>query len=279
MNRRIFVKLVYSYLASTAICHRCFASESGWPQKGVTGKSNKGEYVDPSLIGDASWPSPTISKTNDFLNKKVGCALKGAESSEFRDQIKIVNSSGNSDVDRMMRFETNVMRDFIGVNPKFAFFDDGSSPNAFATPEKLLGGGDGTVIFGKNLLWDQVNKRGKNIAQWSTAIVGIMAHEWAHIKQFKMGINVDGKQQELHSDFVAGWLLAIKASGGRSFNIKALANSLYEIGDENFNSPNHHGTPNERVNAMWAGWNQVFRYNVINGHYAFMNGLKYVGLV
>ena len=37
-------------------------------------------------------------------------------------------------------------------------------------------------------------------------------------------------------------------------DIKAFARSLYGRGDLNFNSPDHHGTPEERVEAMAAGY-------------------------
>jgi hypothetical protein len=84
------------------------------------------------------------------------------------------------------------------------------------------------------------------------AVAGIMAHEFAHILQFDKESELSGKARELHADFMAGYYLG-KKSYFAPTNVRAFAVSLFEKGDYAFRSPSHHGTPQERVNAMVAG--------------------------
>jgi len=138
----------------------------------------------------------------------------------------------------------------FGVNPNLVMFDDGQSPNAFASPQITLYGFTGTVYFGIGLVRNQLWSMDKGEA----AVAGIMAHEFSHILQMKMGSTLTGKYRELHADFMAGYYLHAKSYVARA-DIKPFAQSLFETGDYNFRSPVHHGTPEERVSAMLAGYN------------------------
>ncbi len=87
------------------------------------------------------------------------------------------------------------------------------------------------------------------------ALAGIMAHEHAHILQFSNGIRGPGQSLELHADFMAGWYMGFKVLAGTpSIDIRVLATSLFNKGDYDFNSPQHHWTPQQRVQVMAEGF-------------------------
>jgi predicted metalloprotease len=58
---------------------------------------------------------------------------------------------------------------------------------------------------------------------------------------------------ELHADFMAGFYFGVRAAS-KDLDVKPFAKSLFSKGDWAFNEPNHHGTPQEREDAMYAGF-------------------------
>jgi hypothetical protein len=123
-------------------------------------------------------------------------------------------------------------------------------PNAYATPEIANPlGPDGTILFGQNMLSQQLGKD-----PTGASVVAIMAHEFGHLAQFKQGFREPGKRPELHADFMAGWYLSVR---GRYtwVNLMPTLKLFFELGDYQFNSPSHHGTPQERLAAAQAGFN------------------------
>ena len=90
------------------------------------------------------------------------------------------------------------------------------------------------------------------------APIMIMMHEWTHIKEFHTGARGRIKSMELLSDAMAGWYLQGKAHWRATrnlprFNWYRAMKSIYEKGDYDFNNPNHHGTPRERLSALRMG--------------------------
>lgn len=175
-------------------------------------------------------------------------------------------STGDLNLDRKFNVEGNLIYHVFGVNPNMVVFDDGNSPNAFASPQITLAGFTGTVYFGLGLLRKQLWSMDKGEA----AVAGIMAHEFSHIVQMQMGSHLSGKYRELHADFMAGYYLRSKSYVTQT-EIEPFAESLFETGDYNFRSPAHHGTPEERVSAMKAGFNTTSALTQ-----AFQSGERFV---
>ena len=158
--------------------------------------------------------------------------------------------SGFNWLDTLIQNERVLLDSVFGVSPSFACFDDGGAPNALATTANLQGGRFGTVLFGRGLLGEEMSDD-----LTGSAALGILAHEWSHIRQFASELRGSSRSKELHADFGAGWYLGWKAAAGMPVNGWAFWQSLYEKGDYAFNSPGHHGTPRERVAAMQMGYN------------------------
>jgi hypothetical protein len=87
-------------------------------------------------------------------------------------------------------------------------------------------------------------------------ILVITAHEFGHILQYKSGMGFDGLwQMEPRADFLAGWAInrawLSDLFSGREESFNNAVQSIFSIGD--FNSPDHHGTPELRAAMVGAG--------------------------
>ncbi|HUI28953.1 MAG TPA: hypothetical protein VLX91_01960 [Candidatus Acidoferrales bacterium] len=180
----------------------------------------------------------------------------------------LYKTTGVPDLDVRINQEGTLIYNVFGVDPNMFLFDDQGSPNAFAAPQVItLVGYTGTVYFGLGLIRDQL----WNMNEGGVAVAGIMAHEFAHILQFKNGCQLMGEARELDADFMAGYYL-----GRKNYiiptNIVGFANSLFSMGEYFFWSPAHHGTPTERVNAMVTG----FRHSSQPLAEAYSYGITYI---
>lgn len=187
----------------------------------------------------------------------------------------LVSSCGIPWLDQMMPLEAQYLDKYFGVSAWFTFLLDAEGPNAFATPNALKNGTQGTVLFGIQLLRQELAA-----SPFGTiALAAIMAHEWGHILQFANGIQVPGKRMELSGDFMAGWWCGMKVlAGTAAVDMFTVADSLYGKGDYAFNSPQHHGTPKERVQAMQGGYRAATREGVTGSRRAFAMSRSAVGL-
>lgn len=180
--------------------------------------------------------------------------------------VKILKSSGNKNLDRSLNLELRHIAKSFSVFPSFGFYNDKNEENAYAMSETRIKGTRGTVIFGKNLLFHELKAH-----KWGgLAVAGIIAHEFAHIYQFQhpnLYNNLTknqktGKLVELHADYLAGYYLGLKRlRTPKGIDIKSFANSLYIKGDNYFNSPDHHGTPKERMKTMIEGYKKGLENN------------------
>jgi hypothetical protein len=167
------------------------------------------------------------------------------------------------------------------VTHRTFWFDDDSSPNAYATNEVITFDDlraakqapeqqdrdrlarerelfDGTVVLGRTL----AVKLLKADHDQPHSFISVVAHESAHIRQFKSKtIFSRTKYAELHADYLAGWIvyriIKDKKLGGESikeFDEASAFAAMYRIGDEELTSADHHGTKGERLHAFLAGF-------------------------
>jgi hypothetical protein len=148
----------------------------------------------------------------------------------------------------------------FGVTPDLYALNDSSSANAYADCDGHR------VMFGLRLLSEELG----NPANGPLAVAGIMAHEFGHIFQCDKSSPLREKNRELQADFLAGWYLH-NAKAAYGLDISGFARSVWSKGDYQFTSPLHHGTPDERVRAMAAG----FRTDTTDADEAYDASLKY----
>lgn len=216
-----------------------------------------------------------------------GCSLYGAaEVSSAMGNPVLGRTTGIPALDNGLNREISFLRNYYGVNPDVFTYQDGSSPNAFATPERLGNHSfpDGTVALGMTLIKSLFDKfRGTSqISMGDHALVGVLAHEFGHIAYFKSGgqrlQNV--KPSELHADYLAGWYTGIRAVQlPGQVNLQETAKEMFDIGDTDFTNPNHHGTSQERLSAYVAGVNLSVNSGAkVSFVQAFQQASRFVGL-
>lgn len=212
-----------------------------------------------------------------IFDGKYGCYIseRASREAESDSSVVVLPTSGYQNLDVLIPQEAKIASNAFGVAPGFLFLNDRENSNAFATPASYVQGTSGTVLYGVRLIHEEV----ASALMSGNALVGILAHEHAHILQFQRGIRTPGARMELHADFMSGWYLAWKqAMGVPGTEVRVLAQSLFSKGDMDFNSPQHHGTPEERVNAMANGYN-CFLGGARFASQAFDLGARLFGLV
>jgi hypothetical protein len=172
-----------------------------------------------------------------------------------------LKTTGSKKLDKILSKEVKYLEKSFLVDVNLYAYDDAEFPNAYAVNIAPY-----TIILGKGLLLDEyVNTDGY------FSIVAIMAHEFAHVTQYKFNEQLTGKYSELHADFLAGWYMA-RMKGLSSLEIEKISLSFWDKGDDNYFSENHHGTSQERRAAFLEG----FKNSQMDIFDAFAAGKKFV---
>ena len=167
------------------------------------------------------------------------------------------------------------LTDTFDVLPGFLYFKK-DSKNAFATDGRLTRAPDGTILFGRDLLFEILGTPEAPDAVFS----GICAHEYAHIWQFKNRLDMNrgqsnSKRGELHADFLAGYFAGVRKLENPDFPAAVIAVAHGTFGDYDFNHPQHHGTPVERSEAIVQGFKAAYNLKRSAAE-AFEMGINYV---
>lgn len=189
-----------------------------------------------------------------------------------------IESSGNNAFDKALGRSLVKLPTLANVRPSFGYYNDSVGENAYASPDSSVQGYRGTVLFGLNLLRQQTG----GPSGWDIAVLGICAHEFAHIYQFDHGIQdhlLVGQRTvvrtELHADFLAGFFIGVLRHERPGIAIQRFGQLFYDLGDKAFNSRQHHGTPEERVNSVQAGFKYASAPGVAYDD-AAQEGIRYV---
>ncbi len=186
-----------------------------------------------------------------------GCFYNGAESRV----AGLTKTSGNLILDNKFNVEAGYLYNIFHVSPSLWMFSDYPA-NAYADVD------NNCLLFGRTLLVTQLWENGGFPGEH--AIAGIMAHEFAHFYQDEQELEESVPTKELQADYLAGYYLGIKSYFAPT-NIEVFARSLYEMGDYGFRSPQHHGTPKQRITSMVAGFQAAKRGTDLDD--AYDNGL------
>jgi hypothetical protein len=170
----------------------------------------------------------------------------------------MIPKSGDPEFDLALAQGLARISALLDVAPGFAYYDDSTDgKNAYATPVVRLNGKDGTVLFGQGLLKQLLNSPESPDA----CIAAVCAHEFGHVLQNKhdlMGKLMEGqatvKRVELQADFFSGYFAGVRKLERPSFPAAVFAVTQFSFGDNMVNDPGHHGTKEERAQAIVAGF-------------------------
>lgn len=166
----------------------------------------------------------------------------------------------------------------MGLIARILTYDDGISPNALATSYSDLPWSNGTIFLGVQLINDSLSKT----QDARMVLAGIMAHEIAHLYQFKNGFcspllcGGSAAKVELHADFIAGFALNRLALSVSSVDAGNLAAGWQCLGDNSFTRCDHHGTPPQRLACLREGYALASRSGT-TFDMAARDGANYVG--
>lgn len=169
---------------------------------------------------------------------------------------KVSTTLGDAVYDRKMREEVQNQRDFFqGVPAEVVILDEQHRllRNAYASQA-------GKIYMGKYMFYHTV----KNYNE--LAVAGILAHEWGHRVQYTFGFDKElgTMELELEADAMSGYYMALN-KGCEWNHIEGYFQSTFSTGDFAVESPQHHGTPNQRVAAAYLGM-QLAKEAVETGH-------------
>jgi len=172
-------------------------------------------------------------------------------SAEEAGRDRFFDTTGDAALDAQIAREAETLHRLFGVKPDVRILDDRAVPNAWASLGSVVPDTLGTVALGRRLLREQIYLGDHK----DVALAGVLAHEFAHILQWRLGCRLVGRARELHADYLAGWYLARRQPGPfkSARKLRAFAKKLHAKGDHALASPQHHGTPNERVAALMLG--------------------------
>lgn len=207
-----------------------------------------------------------------------GCCLSAAKDLPG---TPLAGNLGHS-IDQGLLEDAAELSQLLGVRPGLFYMQESGGPNACAMPVTLPNlhaqegtdprhYPDGTVLVGLQLIkseWRATNGSGLSIP-------AILAHEYAHIAQFKYRCPARGKWRELHADYLAGWFTGHRGRFRVQSAVQAMKNFFHK-GDYDFNHQGHHGTPAEREAAFRAGFELNTLHDIASGPHAYKFGLDYI---
>ena len=159
-----------------------------------------------------------------------------------------VQTLGDPGLDQRFVEEIGIQAQFWQGVPAtvFAFDECAGVMNALAIPPPHR-----LILFGRNLTQNVLKTIGNELP-----LAGVLAHEFGHQAQFSFGWMSSGQSTarptELEADAFSGYYMAL-VKGWAGPQLNSYLQGLASFGDYEFNSPNHHGTPQERAAAGLLG--------------------------
>jgi len=210
-----------------------------------------------------------------------GCIQAGSTDAEINLRDFLV-STRNPDLDADIYDDVVQLDRMFGVRVSVYFPNDGLI-RAHFTPENnreliLRDDGDpdasmtGTILISLGLLEREFNENGNLMS-----VPAILAHEYAHAMQYANRFPLgEGVRKELHADFMAGWYIAHRCRC-RLQDPEVAFRSIFRKGDNlGFYDPKHHGTSQQRLQAMLAGYRYNFQTNEPSAWDAYNYALRWV---
>jgi len=206
-----------------------------------------------------------------LASEHAGCVLAGDQAARFlaRDaggpaparSERLIARSTDREFDYALAQTLSGLTDAFHVLPGFAYYDDRTAENAYATAARRMGNADGTVLFGRRFLHTLLSQP----ADADVAVAAICAHEFGHIAQFKYGL-VDSllagartvKRAELHADFLAGYYAGLRKRQKPYYPVAQFAAALSNLKSSTAATVAH-GSARERAAAIDLGFQVSYR--------------------
>ena len=224
------------------------------------------------LLGSAVWGGEAVGKELQIIGCQFASSVRNAALTiHDLEEMMISQSSGHALTDQNLSDHITSLNEYFSVSPGCFFFDEQGSPNALASSIPLDSRfPDGTVLIGRKLVQRLLEHQSAKVFHLS--IASVLAHEWAHIEQYKSGQQFDwSARQELDADQLSGRYighiggytssrLSVTGTGrlvddpNTPADITSVSQLFFGLGDTEYGNTNHHGTSLERQNAFLLGF-------------------------
>jgi hypothetical protein len=273
MNRRDVLRLLPALSAVYLGVAKQSCAHAAWPgqdaHSGNTEKKRQG--TSSGWPSSQSGPSPNPSAA---ISAAQGCSLRGNALNEGAiSNILIPDHQIPPLLLAKAHAFNDTLKNVYQLAPGLGFINDATSLNAFAVAKNLLPTSNhGTILLGWHLLNSEYQK---SPSTWEGAAILIHAHEFGHIAQFKYFGAMPVTLMELQADALAGCVMAhqfiMDSMSNMSLNyLQAMqhaqqkmgdfthaSSSVFGMGSYDFNNPNFHGTPIQRLTAFRGGFQYI----------------------
>ena len=190
-------------------------------------------------------------ETNAANSSFVGCYAANSTSGNVG--CGLASSLGDPNSDIVFLTEIGTQSQFWqGIPAAVHPWNDCNGANAESFPS-------GDILYGLSLFHQLVASYGGDAAP----ISGVLAHEWGHQIQFDNGWFTSSESTsrpiELEADAFSGFYMALSSDAYSWNEINNYFAAVASTGDFNFNEPNHHGTPQERLAAAQLGFQTAYQ--------------------
>lgn len=182
---------------------------------------------------------PNAKESDDSCLSMTGClGFNGG----YTNSGRLTNTFDNLVYDQKMTEEIAIQSQFFDCCPaNFSVLVEPSPEN-----KNAYANSNGQILFGYHMFYHTIARYGE------LAVAGVLAHEWGHLVEYRFNWNQEQPFMELEADAWSGFYMALRKQYAWS-QIEGYFRNVYATGDYNFNSPTHHGTPNERINSAYLG--------------------------
>lgn len=186
-----------------------------------------------------------------------GCIFAASAGASNLPGCGALSTTGSADLDAAFGGEFAQQRDFFSLpDVTLQFLDDCDGPNAFAIVSPP------TIWYGVGLARDLYTQYVTTLPLWQ-----VLAHEFGHHMQNTYGHAYLGRSTavltELEADMFSGFYLGYAKNANAVNEIQTILPLAFSKGDYLFNNPTHHGTPDQRVAAVFHG--VVVAYEFLSG--------------
>jgi hypothetical protein len=194
---------------------------------------------------------PTSQKRTEIADASsaVGCGFDDENTATSGGKLAV--SSGLADVDSRVVDAIPLLNTLYHSIPDFSFYYEDRSPQAKAL--RPTNGGTKTRVLLGVALCKRVRSDAKN---WSSTVVGILAHEWAHVFQYRTSFQAQRYTWETHADFLSGWCMSRLSVADPDLRIDKFSGFLLSTKGNltGYFNEELYGSPEQRSKAALAGF-------------------------
>lgn len=198
------------------------------------------------LVGCSENETPKSELQNEKLTQTETHTSCGYIDQYWGQNAQLTSTIVNASETNFINNQNAKIANVFGISTVPLYFASGSGTfNAISY-------GSGYIIFGEQLYNNALN-------YGRIACAMVQAHEVAHQLQFRFNlpsrVENTARAGELEADGFAGYYIRKPNGYNASWSTAATAyNYSATLGDNNVNSPNHHGTAGQRRSAFRLGW-------------------------